>query len=162
MLKKILYVLLIVFIVIQFFHPDKNINTGASAIANDISRAFPVPNNVQTILQTSCYDCHSNNTDYPWYAEVQPVEWWLNDHVEEGKRELNFNEFASYTLGRQYKKFSEIIKETKEDEMPLSSFTLIHRDALLSKDQKLVLAAWATAAMDSMKARYPADSLKRK
>lgn len=161
MLKKILLLLLAALVVIQFFHPDKNIDTNPTA-NNDISKVIPVPDNVQQILEKSCYDCHSNNTEYPWYAEVQPVAWWLNNHIQEGKREINFNEFASYRPRRQYKKLEEIIEQVKEDEMPLSSYTLIHKDAVLNKDQKLALSTWAGAAMDSMKARYPADSLLKK
>jgi len=162
MLKKILLLLLAALVVIQFFHPAKNIDSNNTAPANDISKVIPIPDNVQQILQKSCYDCHSNNTEYPWYAEVQPVAWWLNNHIQEGKREINFNEFASYRPRRQYKKLEEIIEQVKEDEMPLSSYTLIHKDAVLNKDQKLALSTWAGAAMDSMKARYPADSLLKK
>ncbi len=162
MAKKIFYLLVLAFIIIQFFHPQKNNDSSAGALTNDISKVLPVPDKVQTILKTSCYDCHSNNTRYPWYAAIQPVAWWLNNHIEEGKKEINFNEFASYTLRRQYKKLEEIIKQVKEDEMPLGSYTLIHRDAALSKDQKLALTSWSGTAMDSMKAKYPSDSLKRK
>ena len=162
MLKKILYFLLIVLIIIQFFHPEKNIESNASSISNDISKVFPVPNNVQKILQNSCYDCHSNNTQYPWYAEIQPVAWWLNNHIEEGKKEINFNEFASYRPRRQYKKLEEIIEQITNNKMPLSSYTLIHREAVLNKEQKLALSVWAEVLIDQMKAKYPQDSLKRK
>ena len=162
MLKKIFFVLLIALVVIQFFHPEKNNVNSRAALSNDISRIFPVPDSVQNILQNSCYDCHSNNTQYPWYAEIQPVAWWLNDHIKEGKKEINFNEFATYSLRRRYKKFAEIIEQVKKDEMPLGSYTFIHRDAKLSKDQMLALTSWASATSDSMKAKYPADILKRK
>jgi Haem-binding domain len=162
MLKKFLYFVLIALVIIQFFHPEKNNESTAAALSTDVSKVFPVPDNVQNILQNSCYDCHSNNTQYPWYAEIQPVAWWLDHHIEEGKKEVNFNEFATYSLRRQYKKFEEIIEQVKKDEMPPGSYTLIHRDAILNKDQKLALSLWASAAMDSMKAKYPADSLKRK
>ena len=91
MIKKILYLLIAVFIVIQFFHRDKNTNNSPEAHANDITKVIPIPDSVLSILQTSCYDCHSNNTDYPWYAEIQPAAWWLNHHIEEGKKEINFN-----------------------------------------------------------------------
>jgi Haem-binding domain len=162
MFKKLLLFLLIVFVVIQFFHPEKNIYTGSDAAKNHISKVMPVNDEVGKILKTSCYDCHSNNTVYPWYASVQPVAWWLNHHIEEGKGEINFDEFASYSLRRQYKKLEEINEQVKENEMPLSSYTLIHKDAVLNKEQKLTLSSWASAALDSMKAKYPADSLLRK
>lgn len=153
--------LLAAFVVIQFFRPTKNTSADSAAFANDISKVYQVPDDVQLILQTSCYDCHSNNTKYPWYSNIQPVAWWLNDHVLEGKKEINFSEFASYRIGRKYKKFEEIIEQVEEDEMPLSSYTIIHRNASLNKTQKLSLANWATAIRDSMKVQYPADSLKR-
>ncbi len=162
MLKKIGFGLLIVLIAIQFIPTEKNINLTASATANDISKAMPEPDDINTILKTSCYDCHSNNSIYPWYASIQPVAWWLNDHIEEGQKEINFNEFASYSLRRQYKKLGEIIEQVKEDEMPLSSYRLIHRNAILSEHQKLSLSNWAQALRDSMQKKYPADSLKKK
>ena len=77
----------------------------------------------------------------------------------EGKREVNFSEFATYRIGRQYKKLDEIIKQVKEDEMPLSSYTLIHRNAILTAGQKLIISNWAASIRDSMKAEYPPDSL---
>jgi hypothetical protein len=164
MLKKILkrtfQILLLAFIVIQFFRPAKNKSEAISS--NDISKIYPVPENVQAILKTSCYDCHSNNTVYPWYANIQPVAWWLNDHVQEGKKELNFSEFASYRIGRQYRKLDEINKEVKEDEMPLNNYLWLHRNAKLDDQQKLTLASWVVSVRDSIKANYPADSLVRK
>ena len=162
MLKKIGFGLLIVLIAIQFIPREKNINLSLSATANDISKAMPVPDDINIILKTSCYDCHSNNSAYPWYASIQPVAWWLNDHIAEGKKEINFNEFASYSLRRQFKKLGEIIEQLKEDEMPLSSYTLIHRNAALSEPKKLALSNWAKALKDTMQQKYPADSLKKK
>jgi hypothetical protein len=164
MLKKIFkrtfQILLLAFIVIQFFRPAKNKAEGISN--NDISKIYTVPADVQSILKTSCYDCHSNNTVYPWYAEIQPAAWWLADHVKEGKKELNFSEFASYRIGRQYRKLEEINKEVKERERPLESYLWIHKNSKLSDQQKLTLANWVTAVRDTIKANYPADSLVRK
>ena len=154
--------LLAVLIIIQFFHPAKNVSGSSAIVSNDISKVYHVPDNVQVILKASCYDCHSNNTRYPWYSKIQPVAWWLNDHILEGKKEINFSEFALYRIRRQYRKMEEIIKQVKDDEMPLSPYTLIHRNATLSKDQKLSLTNWASAIRDTIKANYPADSLIRK
>lgn len=157
--KRLFLVLLVAFIAIQFFRPEKNISSGTSP--NDITAKYAVPQDVAAILKTSCYDCHSNNTSYPWYNNIQPVAWWLKNHVDEGKRELNFSEFAAYNIGRQYRKLEEINKEVKEGEMPLSSYTLIHTDAKINESQKLAIAGWVTALRDSIKAHYPEDSLKR-
>lgn len=95
------------------------------------------------MIHTSCYDCHSNNTTYPWYSEIQPVAWWLADHVKEGKSELNFSEFATYTAKKGDHKLDEFIKMLKEGEMPLTSYTLIHGDAKLTAEQIVELTDWA-------------------
>jgi hypothetical protein len=160
MVKKILLVLLVVLVIIQFFRPKKNISTTNST--NDITTIATVPGDVQTILNKACYDCHSNNTRYPWYAEIQPVAWWLNDHVQDGKKHLNYSDFASYPLRKQYKKLDETIEMVKEGEMPLSSYTLIHKDADLTADERGKLTTWASSVMDNMKAKYPIDSLIKK
>ena len=159
-LKRIFQILLLAFIIIQFIRPAKNKAEGISQ--NDISKIYPVPENVQTILKTSCYDCHSNNTVYPWYAKIQPVAWWLNNHIQDGKKDLNFSEFASYRIRRQYKKLEEINELVKKGEMPLDSYLWLHKNAKLDDQQKLTLANWVTTIRDTIKANYPADSLNRK
>ncbi|MBL0181476.1 MAG: heme-binding domain-containing protein [Chitinophagaceae bacterium] len=158
--KRLFVLLLAAFVVIQLFRPAKNKAEGMSK--NDISTLYPVPEDVQNILKTSCYDCHSNNTVYPWYAEVQPVAWWLDSHIQDGKKDLNFSEFASYRIRRQYKKLEEVNELVKKDEMPLDSYLWIHKDAKLSEPQKLTLATWVNAVRDTMEAHYPIDSLVRK
>jgi hypothetical protein len=164
MLKKILkrtfQILLLAFIAIQFFRPAKNKAAGISN--NDISKLYAVPADVHSILKTSCNDCHSNNTVYPWYAEVQPVTWWLNGHIVDGKKHLNLSEFATYSLRKQYHKLEEIDEMVKKGEMPLDSYLWIHKNADLSDGQKLTIANWVTSVMDTMKDHYPIDSLVRK
>jgi hypothetical protein len=98
---KIFIALLLIFIVTQFIRPAKN--KSGKIEATDITTKYIVPGDVQKILKASCYDCHSNNTVYPWYAELQPIGWWLSNHIDEGKRELNFSQFMSYPIGKQYK-----------------------------------------------------------
>jgi hypothetical protein len=159
-LKRIFILLLIAFIVIQFFHPKKNIS--AAPPTNHISKKFPVPDDIAQILSNSCYDCHSNNTRYPWYFNIQPVAWWMADHVQEGKKHLNFDEYASYRLRRQYGKFDDTIDMIKDDEMPLPSYLWEHRDARLSPEQKEKLTAWCNISKNAMKAAYPIDSLVKK
>ncbi len=158
--KKIILFLLVVLIIMQFFHPKKNASTDKSA--NDITAAYGVPSPVQDILSKACNDCHSNNTRYPWYNNMQPVAWWLNDHVKDGKRGLNFNEFATYRIAKQYHRMQDIIDEVKEGDMPLGSYTLIHTDARLTDEEKTTLYNWANSVRDTIKAKYPPDSLIRK
>ncbi len=156
-LKIILIVLLILLIFIQFIRPAKNRSESISA--NDISTKYAVPDSIQHILKVACNDCHTNNTRYPWYAEIQPVAWWLNNHVVDGKKDLNFSEFTKYRIRKQYKKLEEINELIKENDMPLPSYTWLHKDAVLNKEQKLALARWSTSIRDSIKAYYPPDSL---
>lgn len=145
MVKKIAIGLLVVLVIIQFFKPDRNISSEKST--NDITNKYAVPASVQEILKTSCYDCHSNNTVYPWYANIQPVAWWLADHVNEGKKELNFSEFLTYSPKKAHHKLEEVNEMVKEGEMPLQSYTIIHQNAKLSEPQKLEIASWADGLM---------------
>jgi len=149
-----------VLLIAQFIRPPRN-DAGAES-PQDIVARFQPPQEVANILRTSCYDCHSNGTRYPWYAEVQPVGWWLNDHIADGKRHLNFTEFGSYRLRRQYSKLEEIGEQIDLGEMPLPSYLLIHTDSKLSPEGKELLVSWARATRDSMKAIYPPDSLERR
>jgi hypothetical protein len=155
-LKCVGVALLIALIVIQFFHPAKNLSNLAN---NDISRKFTVPDTVLQILKTSCYDCHSNYTVYPWYSKIQPVDWWLTGHINKGKRGLNFNEFSSYRVAKQYDRFKNIVEMTEDHDMPLFSYTMIHRYAILEDGQIALVKEWANSMRDTLKANYPADSL---
>jgi len=157
--KKIVLGLAVVFVILQFVRPEKNVGNSS---AHSIAQHFNVPPGVQTILQRSCYNCHSNNTVYPWYAEVQPAGWFLANHIRDGKRGLNFDEYTSYRLMKQYRRFKDIVDQIQSDEMPLPSYLIIHRDAKLSSLQKDELIQWCTAMRDSMKAQFPADSLERR
>ena len=158
-LKCFLALMLVAFIAIQFVRPAKNISDTAQP--NDIATKYAIPADVQATLKASCYDCHSNNTKYPWYNNLQPVAWFLADHVKEGKKELNFNEFASYSIGKQYRKLEALNGEVQDGEMPIEFYTFIHRDEKLTELQKAGIKSWVTNLRDSIKAHYPADSLVR-
>lgn len=164
MIKKIFrYIaifLLAALVIIQFFRPKKNKQEGEAV--NHITTVFAIPEDVNAILKTACYDCHSNNTRYPWYSNIQPVAWWHADHINEGKKGINFSEYASYNLRKKYHKMEEVIDEIKEGKMPIKSYKRIHKDARLSKEEKNKVIDWANSIMDTMKARYPIDSLIRK
>ena len=160
MFKKILIVLLIVLVIIQFIHPKKN--KAESAQLNYIGNTFNVPPDVKIILAKACNDCHSNNTKYPWYTNLQPVHWWLNEHINDGKKELNLDEYTSRSLRFQYKKMEEITEQVKEGEMPLNNYTWMHSNARLTSEERAKITGWANSIMDTLKARYPIDSLIRK
>ncbi|MES2646894.1 MAG: heme-binding domain-containing protein [Bacteroidota bacterium] len=150
--KTILLILFFIFLIIQFFQPDKNNNSITAT--NDIHAMVSVPDSVQQLLKMACYDCHSNNTNYPWYTNIQPIGWWLNDHIEEGKQHLNFNEFVNIpplngktTRERQLKKLEEVKETIEEGEMPLTSYTFIHKEAKLSPAQKQLIIDWSENAL---------------
>lgn len=154
-------VILLIFILIQFY-PRPGKNTGSKLNPYDISLSNKPPLAVQDILKQSCYDCHSNNTVYPWYASIQPVAWWLGGHISQGKKDLNFSEFGNYTLRRQYKKLEQIIDLVKKDEMPLPSYTIIHTNAKLDEVKKRLLLDWVGTEYSNMQVKYPPDSLAKK
>ena len=101
-----------------------------------------VPNNIKSKLQVSCYDCHSNNTNYPWYNKIQPVAWFLEDHIKQGKAELNFSAWDSLSNRRKSSKIRSIIKQIESNEMPLSSYTKIHSDAKFSENDRNEIIVW--------------------
>jgi Haem-binding domain len=140
MIRKFGIIVFVLFIVIQFIRPVKNhtVSSGNASIVN----AVQVPQEVLDILKTYCYDCHSNHTVYPWYSNIQPVGWWLANHVKNGKKKLNFDEFMNYDPKKAAKKIQEIAEEVQAGEMPLKSYTIIHGDAILSDPQKQVLYSW--------------------
>jgi hypothetical protein len=153
MLRKILLALLVVLVIIQFIRPEKNQAAGVSP--NDITAKYAVPANVQLVLKRSCFDCHSNNTTYPWYATIQPVAWWLSSHIDEGKEELNFSEFATYSPKKARHKLEEVGEAVTDGWMPLGAYLWIHHDARLKPEEAKLIADWASQLRSQIPA--PAD-----
>ena len=146
--KKILLVILVVIITIQFIQPARN--KSGQALPTDISKGYTIPAQVQSVLKNACYDCHSNNTNYPWYATIQPVGWVLARHIKNGKAELNFSQFGDYSIRKQRSKLNSIAKTIEDGTMPLSSYTLIHNNAILTKEEKTLIIDWANTTKDSL------------
>ena len=146
--KIIALVLLIAFVGIQFIPTTRN--QSDLVPETDFMLVNDVPETIKKKLQSSCYDCHSNNTVYPWYNKVQPAAWFLEDHVTEGKAELNFNEWADYSDRRKKSKLKSIISRVEDNEMPLSSYTLIHKNARFSEDDKKNVISWMTQLKDNL------------
>jgi hypothetical protein len=128
------------FVVLQFFRPVKNDTPSGP---NDLFALHPASAEVERLVRASCYDCHSNRTRYPWYAEIQPSAWWLAQHIADGKRELNFSEFGAYAGHRQGQKLLAVADEVHGRTMPLKSYTWVHRDARLDAAQIKMLVDWA-------------------
>jgi hypothetical protein len=137
-LKIIAIIIASVFVVIQFIRPDFTNPPVNSA------EVLQTPENVALILKRSCNDCHSNETIYPWYSRIQPAAWFLKDHIDEGRRELNFSVWATYSQGKKKRKFEEICELAKNKSMPLDSYLWIHRDAQMSDADIKTLCDWAT------------------
>ncbi len=137
-------IILVAFLLLQFMpRPAKNVSPEISEA--HISKMVEIPPAVNKILDEACMDCHSNNTKYPWYSRIQPVAWWMGDHVIEGKKELNFSEFGNYTAKKQQKKWEETAEMVRDKEMPLKSYTYTHPGARLSAQERQTLIAWAEA-----------------
>jgi len=147
-IKKIIFGVIIVFIAIQFF--PTSYNQSDTVLDSDFIKTYKAPKQIQSILKTSCYDCHSNNTNYPWYSKIQPGSWFMEGHINEGKKELNFSKFGEYSDRRKKAKFKSLISQIKDDKMPVFSYTLIHQDAKLSEKEKQLLIDWLTTLRDSL------------
>ncbi|TYB71869.1 hypothetical protein ES676_12055 [Bizionia saleffrena] len=147
-LKIIAIILLVAFVGIQFIPTTRN--QSDTVPKTDFMLVNTVPKTIQKKLQVSCYDCHSNNTQYPWYNKIQPAAWFLEDHIKEGKDELNFNEWDSLSSRRKASKLRSIIKQIEGKEMPLDSYTLIHTDAKFSKAEKEDMITFITQLKDSL------------
>jgi hypothetical protein len=152
MKKKILLAIVAILVIIQFIRPSRNLSTEIAA--TDIAKHYTVPDNVQALLKTACYDCHSNNTVYPWYTNIQPVGWWLQNHIDGGKEHLNFSEFTALEGKRQYKNLNSVIHEIKEGSMPLNTYLWIHKDAKLSEADKNTLITWAQGLQREVMVQY--------
>lgn len=147
--KIIALVLLVAFVGIQFIPSTRNQSNLIPE--TDFMLVNNIPETIQKKLQVSCYDCHSNNTQYPWYNKVQPVTWFLEGHIKEGKAELNFNEWDSLSNRRKKSKLRSIIKQIKSNKMPLSSYTLIHKEARFLENEKKETIKWLERLKDSIK-----------
>lgn len=155
--KKILFGIAAFFLIIQIplFTPERN-ETDAEP-EYDIATAYDVPMDILMHLYNSCYDCHSNYTrEYPWYYHIQPVSWWMNLHIQQAKKELNFSEFANYAPEKATRKFEEIQEMMEEKKMPLKSYLIMHQDAKLSPEEYRDLTEWAIRMQEEL--RHKKDS----
>jgi Haem-binding domain len=146
--KKIFLAIGIVFIAIQFFRPARNKSN--QVLDTDISKMVAASDSVLSILKSACYDCHSNNTDYPWYSNIQPIGWLMAYHLKKAINELNFSEFGSYSQRRQLSKLDGIANSIKDDIMPLKSYKIMHKNAQLSTNEKSSLINWAQQSIYSI------------
>lgn len=147
-LKKIALVFFLMFVAIQFYQPKQNTSSSFD-FGKNFAKNYNVPPSVLNSLQIACYDCHSNNTKYLWYDYIQPARMFVENHIKNGKGELNFNEFASYSNRKQQSKLDAISKEIKSGDMPLNSYTLLHSEANLKEEEKEAIITWIDKTLNS-------------
>ena len=145
MFKKVLWVLGGILLLAQFVRPDRE--TPALNAALDFQRVSNPPADVQAILKNACYDCHSFETKYPWYAHIAPFSWFLANHIREGREHLNFSVYGQMTAADRAEALGEAAEAVREGEMPLPSYTWfgLHPEAKLSADQQNLLLRWLEA-----------------
>ncbi|MBU3010194.1 heme-binding domain-containing protein [Polaribacter vadi] len=154
-IKKIMLVLLLIFIVAQFFGPEKN--EGNIDTVNAFIAETNPPEKVLDILKTSCFDCHSAKTSYPWYNNITPVNYWLADHVNDGKKHLDFSKWNTYSLKKKEHKMDELYEEVEKGEMPLDSYTWTHSEANLTQEQINAIVTWGKKVQADYKQQMTAE-----
>lgn len=140
-LKIMLTIVLFIFIAIQFYQPALNVDKG-QVYTTDFTQVYKMPIEVKAMLQTSCYDCHSNNTNYVWYDYIQPARTFVENHIKNAKQDLNFNEWGTYSNRKQERLLNSIKEQIETKQMPLSSYTIMHKKAKLNDEQIKVLTNW--------------------
>lgn len=133
----------------QLFNPD--FTQAETKPGNDFFAEVEADGEIKTLIMSTCYDCHSNQVNYPWYAKVSPVSYWINDHIKDGQKHLNFSEWATYSAKKKSHKMEECWEEIKEEEMPLYSYTIMHADAQFSEEQAAALIAFFQAQEERFK-----------
>jgi hypothetical protein len=140
-MKRVLRIVAILVILIQFIRPDRT--NPAVDPAVELAAVVAVPEAVGSLLHAACYDCHSNETDWPWYAHVAPMSWLVTNHVNDGRRHLNFSDWGNYPPSRADHKLEEAIEYVENGEMPLATYTPLHPEARLSDADREAIIAWA-------------------
>ena len=141
--KRALLIAAGLLLVLQFFQIDKT-NPEAEPAKDFIAMEVP-PQQVADIMRAACYDCHSHQSEYPWYTSVQPVAWWIRGHINEGREHLNFSTWGDYAADEKRHKYEEFGEVVAEQEMPMSSYTWMHAEARLSPEQRQTLLAWVAS-----------------
>ncbi len=156
--KKILVLIIVMIVALQFNRTEKN--EGEASGANDITNSMSVPVDVKNVLERACYDCHSNHTNHMWYENIQPIGWWIGNHIIDGKDELNFSEFNNYKIKRKAHKMEEIFELVEEEEMPLPTYLWMHQGAKLTQAEKEIVVNWAKAGYEKLKSEIPEGAKK--
>jgi hypothetical protein len=155
-IRKIGIVMLVIFLAIQFIRPERN--NGIAESASDVTHYVHTPDSVLNILKTSCYDCHSNHTVYPWYVNINPVGLWMRSHINDGKRAINFSNLSNFTKKKLDHRFGDIAEQVEKKDMPLPTYTFIHRYAKLDSGQIKKIKNWTESAREEIGYRRQAEN----
>lgn len=155
LLKIVAILIAVAIIAIQFIRIDQT--DPPSVESESLYAAIEVPTDVRNILERSCADCHSHNTRYPWYANVQPSAWFLKDHIDDARRKMNFSTYNTYPLKKKAHKLEEVCEQVESKEMPLPSYLWLHRDAVLSETDRTRLCEWAKGEKSKLDAQLPEE-----
>jgi hypothetical protein len=147
-LKWTAIILVALFAALQFIRPART-NPPVDE-SRTIQAQAHIPPQVAAILDRSCNDCHSNLTRWPWYSNVAPVSWFLVNHVNTGRREMNLSDWAQYSQSEQESLMRRICREVKDGSMPLNSYLLMHGNAKLSSEDVKTLCDWANAESERL------------
>ena len=142
-LKKISLGLFVLLLIFQLFRISKT--NPLSDPSKDLITITKPSDSIASILKVACYDCHSNQTTYPWYTSIAPFSWWIKHHINEGRHHLNFSDWGNYSGTKISHKLKECVEMIEENEMPMTSYTWMHRPAALSPLEKKRLAEWFKA-----------------
>jgi hypothetical protein len=147
-LKKAFLLLIAAFLVAQLYQPNRSnppIDEKQTLFAT-----LDVPPNVRAVLERSCNDCHSHNTQWPWYSYIAPTSWLVARDVSKGRSMMNLSEWGTYKKTRQITKLGQISDQLEEDEMPLHNYRLMHPGAVLSDSEVDLVSNWAETARDRL------------
>ncbi|MEO5945419.1 MAG: heme-binding domain-containing protein [Chitinophagaceae bacterium] len=144
--RKIVIIGFVIFLLMQLYQPARNKDNG-QVLSSHITKMHPLPDSVNVIFESSCYDCHSNNTKYPWYSYIQPARFIMERHIRNGKKDLNFSEFGNYSRRQQESKLKSISKQVKSGDMPLASYIFLHKNAKLTSRQKEAVIRWVDTTL---------------
>lgn len=156
-MKKYIKIAIIIFFIasvgIQFLPSDKKINEPVTS--NDLTQQENISIEVSNLLHNACYDCHSNQPEYPWYSRIAPISWKVKEHIAEGRSELNFSEWGTYTARKRDHKLEEMNEEVQEGEMPLKEYRWFHPEGRLTDEQIAMLSRWIVQE----RAKIPSEQL---
>ena len=146
-LKWFLFIAIAVFGLLQCFNPSH----ANPPVKSDFIAVMAPPAEVEKMLHAACYDCHSHETRWPWYSRIAPISWSVAKDVEDGRANLDLSTWSTNDLDHAVRKLGSMSEDVQGGDMPMKKYTLIHRDARLTADQRKQLADWLETQADALR-----------